>query len=120
MPDHKPVPITSVGLANNRFREQVLCGNPGRHRILATAGVQALGPGAVQEVLYLVLGFKDEDFRESFEPYGDRDFISLAFRGIKIWAKIDTYDPSMEFPSPDPADDKVTVRVLTVMLPDEY
>lgn len=120
MPDHKPVPITPVGLANNRFREQVLCGNPGKHRILATPGVNALGPGSVQELLYLVLTFKDEDFRESFEPFGDRDFISLTFRGIRIWAKIDCFDPSMEFLSPDPADDKVTVRVLTVMLPTEY
>jgi len=112
--------ITDVGRANNRFRADALLGNPGHHRILASAGVNAMGPEAVQGILLLVLSFKDKDFRESFDPWGDRDFISVEYRGQTFFAKIDTYDPSMEFMSPDPADDLVTVRVLTVMLPDEY
>lgn len=120
MPSPRPVPITPVGQANNRFRDQALHGNPGHHRILATTGIEALGADAVQEILHAVLAFKEEDFRESFEPWGDRDFISLEHQEQKIYAKIDTYDPSLEFMSPDPADDLVTVRVLTVMLADEY
>ena len=120
MPIPRPIPITPVGLANNRFRQQALLGNPGHHRIMATVGIHALGAEAVQEILHAVLSFKEEDFRESFDPWGDRDMIVIEIDGQKIFGKIDTYDPSMEFMSPDPADDLVTVRVLTVMLPEEY
>jgi hypothetical protein len=120
MPNPRSVPITPVGQANNRFREQVLLGHLGHHRILATRGILALGADALQEILHAVLSFREEDFRESFEPWGDRDFIVLDYLGQKIYAKIDTYDPSLEFQSPDPTDDVVTVRVLTLMLPDEY
>lgn len=115
-----PVPITATGIANNRFRQQVLLGNPGHHRVLATTGINALGPEAVQEILHAVLSFKEEDFRESFDPWGDRDLVVVEIGAQKIFGKIDTFDPLLEFMSPDPADDLVTVRVLTVMLPEEY
>jgi hypothetical protein len=36
-----------------------------------------------------------------------------------LW-KIDYYDRSRRYHSPDPADPKLTVRVLTVMRADEY
>ena len=120
MPHSKPVPITLTGAANNRFRQQALLGNPGHHRILATVGIQALGPEAVEGILHAVLSFKEEDFRESFDPWGDRDMVVVEFNGQKIFGKIDVYDPSLEFMSPDPADDMVTVRVLTVMFDFEY
>jgi hypothetical protein len=120
MPISRPVKITDVGIANNQFREQVLGGNLGHHKVMATIGINALGTEAVQELLHLVLNFSDSSFRESFEPYGDRDFIVLTYKGIKIWAKIDTYDLNIEFMSENPADDNLTVRVLTLMLPDEY
>jgi hypothetical protein len=120
MPNPRPVPITPIGQANNRFREQVLRGYLGHHRIMATRGILALGADAVQKILHAVLSFSEEQFRESFEPWGDRDFIVLDYLGQKIYGKIDTFDPSLEFMSPDPADDLVTVRVLTIMLANEY
>ncbi len=120
MTNQHPVPITPTGEANNKFRAEVLQGRPGRHRILSTQGVQALGSLAVQEILHQVLVFPDDFFRESFDPYGDRDFICIINKGIRVWAKIDTFDPTMEWMSENPADDEVTVHVLTVMLPDEY
>ena len=97
MANHQPVPITPFGAANNRFRSEVLRGRPGHHRILSTQGVQALGPAATQEILYLVLSFKEENFRDAFEPHGDRDFIVVHHQGKKVWAKIDAYDLSMKF-----------------------
>jgi hypothetical protein len=115
-----PVPITPTGTANNRLRHRVLLGRPGQHRILTTQGIQELGPSAVQEVLHQILAFRDEDFRVRFEPYGDRDFIVIQFQGKKIWAKIDHYDLTMKGLSPDPTDDAVTVRAMTLMRPDEY
>ena len=100
MPKPRPGPITPIGQANNRFREQALLGHPGHHRILATLGIQALGSDAVQEILHAILSFQDEQFRESFDPWGDRDFIVVEHHDQKIYAKIDTYDPSLEFLSP--------------------
>jgi hypothetical protein len=120
MTNQRPVPITPTGEANNRFRAGVLQGCPGHHRILSTQGVQALGSLAMQEVLHQVLVFPDDSFRESHDPYGDRDFIVVHYHGQKVWAKIDTYDLSLEWMSENPAGDEVTVRVLTLMLPDEY
>jgi len=117
---NQPVPINPIGIANNRFREQVLNGNPGHHRLVATQGVHSLGTIAVQEILELVLLFPDSSFRESFEPFGDRDFVIVSYLGIKVWAKIDSFDLNMKFMSENPADDSRTVRVLTLMLPDEY
>lgn len=120
MTNQRPVPITPTGEANNRFRAKVLQGRSGHHRILSTQGVQALGSQAIQEVLRQVLLFPDDSFRESHDPYGDRDFVVVNHQGQKVWAKIDTYDLSMEWMSENPWDDVVTVRVLTLMLPDEY
>jgi hypothetical protein len=120
MTNQRPVPITPVGEANNRFRAEVLRGSPGHHRILSTRGIQALGSLVVQEILHQVLVFPDESFRESSDPHGDRDFIVVHHQGQKVWAKIDTFDLSMEWMSEDPADDALTVRVMTLMLPDEY
>ena len=34
--------------------------------------------------------------------------------------KIDYYDKSLEFGSPDPADPIVTERIITIMLAEEY
>ena len=51
MPISKPVPITPTWTSNNRFRAQALLGNPGHHRILASAGIKTLGPEAVQWIV---------------------------------------------------------------------
>jgi hypothetical protein len=74
----------------------------------------------VEEILNLVLAFREEDFRSNFEPWGDRDFIVVAYQGKKIWAKIDAFDLTQTQASSNPLDDAVTTRVLTLMTPDEY
>ncbi|MBD8902577.1 hypothetical protein MBTS_10070, partial [Methylobacterium bullatum] len=40
--------------------------------------------------------------------------------GQRCFWKIDTYDRAMVGHSPDPADPAVTVRVLTILLAQEY
>ncbi len=56
-----------------------------------------------------------DDFTESNEPHGEHDFGSFYYRDRKYLWKFDYYDLNREFASPDPADPKVTRRVLTLM-----
>ena len=50
----------------------------------------------------------------------ERDFGGFSFLGANLLFKIDAYDRELEYGSPDPEDASVTVRVMTVMLADEY
>ena len=61
-----------------------------------------------------------DSFTEDNDPYGEHDFGSIDCLGKKLFWKIDCYAPNMESGSPDPTDTKQTVRVLTIMLANEY
>ena len=91
---------------------------PADGRLAVTAGVIALGNGAVADILLAVASF--DAFTPDNDPYGEHDFGAVAWNGARIFWKIDYYDRAMRFASPDPADPSVTTRVLTVMLADEY
>jgi Protein of unknown function (DUF3768) len=54
------------------------------------------------------------------DPYGEHDFGVVEFDGQKIFFKIDYFDKTLTYGSPDPADPTVTERVITIMLADEY
>ena len=54
------------------------------------------------------------------DPYGEHDFGSLDFEGQKVFWKIDYFDKAMDKHSPDPADPRVTQRLITIMLAEEY
>lgn len=98
---------------NDRLRISGLGGH-----VMITSGLQALGNEVVQEVLAAV--HKHDRFDGGNDPYGEHDFGSLSWKTHKLLWKIDYYDTSLEFGSPDPADTDVTTRVLTVMLASEY
>lgn len=85
--------------------------------VLVTNGLAALGCQA-RTILNAVTQF--DDFNPDNDPWGEHDCATLEVNGHRIIWKIDYYDRSREFHSPDPADPKVTVRVLTVMLASEY
>jgi len=60
-------------------------------------------------------------FPEGDDPYGEHDFGAFDHAGQRIFCKIDTYDPTEEFGlGRHPADPTKTVRVLTILLADEY
>jgi len=54
------------------------------------------------------------------DPYGERDFGSFKFQNETIFWKVDYYNRSLDAGSEDPADPKITTRVLTIMLASEY
>jgi len=87
-------------------------------RLVQTAGIRALPPEDQSAIREKVEKF--EAFTEDNDPYGEHDFGSFDHNGQKIFFKIDYYDPTLTMGSEDPADPKQTVRVLTIMLADEY
>jgi hypothetical protein len=54
------------------------------------------------------------------DPHREHDFGNFEVAGWKFFWKIDYYDANVEFGSEDPADPKITTRVLTIMLATEY
>jgi hypothetical protein len=87
-------------------------------KVMMTRGIQALGEASVAAVVNKVRAFNV--FTKDNDPYGEHDFGSFQHEGQKVFFKIDYYDAACEFGSPDPADPKVTTRVLTIMLASEY
>ena len=108
MPDVNAPTITALNdQARQTFKE---C------RVIITAGVQALGN--VDAVLRQVQVF--EAFTPDNDPYGEHDFGQITLEGTTFFWKINYYDLGLHMHSPDPSDETVTARVLTIMLAEEY
>jgi hypothetical protein len=87
-------------------------------RWVLTPGIVERGPAFVTQAVSHVTAF--DTFTEDNDPYGEHDFGSLTIDGVKVFWKIDYYDPTLTAGSEDPADAAKTHRVLTVMLASEY
>jgi hypothetical protein len=87
-------------------------------RTMVTRGLASLGEGDVRRVLRAVADF--DDFSDDNDPWGEHDCAVMMVGGRRIIWKIDYYDLSLRYHSPDPTDPAVTVRVLTVMCAEEY
>ena len=83
-----------------------------------TPGVAALGPEAVERIVKTIAVF--DDFCHANDPHEEHDFGSFEADGHRIFFKIDYYDETLTYHSPDPADPSVTKRVITIMLAEEY
>ena len=59
-------------------------------------------------------------FSEDNDPWQEHDFGAVEIDGEKVFWKIDYYDLSMMYASPNPANESATVRILTIMLASEY
>ncbi|HKH80318.1 MAG TPA: DUF3768 domain-containing protein [Methylovirgula sp.] len=85
---------------------------------MITAGVAALDLAVRSELLAAVR--RIDAFSADNDPYGEHDFGAIEIADQTFFFKIDYYDRSLTFHSPDAADPAVTTRVLTVMRADEY
>ena len=83
-----------------------------------TPGVAVLGPEAVERIVKTIAVF--DDFCHANDPHEEHDFGAFDAEGETIFFKIDYYDLTLNYHSPDPADPSVTERVITIMLADEY
>lgn len=59
-------------------------------------------------------------FTAANDPYGEHDFGSFVWGEHQVFWKFDYFDLDYSMHSPDPANETVTARVLTVMLAEEY
>jgi hypothetical protein len=99
---------------NDRCRTAMgVCG-----RLIQTQGISAL-PDADQSAIREKVETYDT-FDAGDDPYHERDFGAFDHAGQMVFWKIDYYDRAYEYGSPDPADPRVTRRVLTIMLASEY
>jgi hypothetical protein len=83
-----------------------------------TPGIAALGGEAVARIVKTIAVF--DDFCHANDPHEEHDFGAFDADGHRVLFKIDYYDESLTYHSPDPADPAVTKRVITIMLAEEY
>jgi hypothetical protein len=83
-----------------------------------TPGIAALGAEAVARIVKTVAVF--DDFCHANDPHEEHDFGAFDADGQRVLFKIDYFDESLSYHSPDPADPSVTKRVITIMLAEEY
>jgi hypothetical protein len=102
-----------IRILNDELRQHLLGGGA-----LMTPGIAALGPEAVTRLIQTIATF--DDFCTANDPYGEHDFGAFDFEGTPVMLKIDYFDRTMSFHSPDPADPTLTERVITIMLAEEY
>ena len=62
----------------------------------------------------------DDPYELADDPHEEHDFGAFEVDGNKIFFKIDYYDKTLTYYSPDPSDPSVTERVITIMLAEEY
>ncbi|WJY18323.1 DUF3768 domain-containing protein [Alteriqipengyuania flavescens] len=86
--------------------------------IMITKGVRSLSGFCPSELLAKLAEYNG--FDEDNDPHGERDFGDLELFGADLLWKIDYYTADMKHGSDDPADPETTVRLLTVMMAEEY
>ncbi|MDK9705372.1 MAG: DUF3768 domain-containing protein [Sulfuritalea sp.] len=98
---------------NDRLRRFGLGG-----MVMGSRGFVALDAATQVEILAAVRSF--DVFTEANDPWGEHDCAVIEVAGERVIWKIDAFERSLILASPDPADPKVTRRVLTIMLAEEY
>jgi len=81
-------------------------------RIVVTASIAELDQQQKVRVLLAVRQFNE--FDADNDPHHEHDVAFFEVDGERYFFKVDYYDLSTRFHSPDPADPKCTCRVLTI------
>jgi len=105
--------MTRVTELNDALRKTLAGGH-----LVMTASVQALPSEMVAKALSAMRSF--DCFTEDNDPHQEHDFGNFEIDGYIFFFKIDYYDSTMEYGSEDPADPSKTLRVLTLMLAEDY
>ena len=87
-------------------------------RVVITRGIAELDEHLISAIVAQVRSF--DQFTPDNDPYGEHDFGSFHHGAVHVFWKWDYFDLDLSMHSPDPADEAVTARVLTIMLADEY
>ena len=110
-----PIKTTTeeIRALNDELRQHLIGGVA-----VITPGIAALGQAAVERIAKTIAVY--DDFCRANDPHEEHDFGSFAADGQTIFFKIDYYDKTLTCHSPDPADPRVTQRVITIMLAEDY
>ena len=106
--------MSDIATLNDNFRKSFIGG-----QVLLTAGIAAMSSEDKTNIILMVQNF--DNFTPDNDPYGEHDFFSIDYKCNKIFAKIDYYDRfNTHFASENPADISKTLRILTILLAEEY
>lgn len=83
-------------------------------KTMLTRAVAELPPPVLGALLTAVRSF--DGFTADNDPWGEHDFGSVQVGDEAFFWKIDCYDTNLEFGSPDPTDETISRRVLTLMV----
>jgi hypothetical protein len=86
--------------------------------VVITHGIAELGDEAGHQILAQVRSY--DRFTPENDPYQEHDFGSFRWGEVQVFWCWDYYDLDYSMHSPDPSDETVTARVITVMLAEEY
>ena len=101
--------MTETTSRTRELNDQLRCQHRGG-TIRVTAGVQSMGAdflAALQVALTKV-------------TFGEHDFGVVEVKGRRVFFKSDYCDLDLRFASPDPADQTITRRAMTIMLAEEH
>lgn len=102
-----------VAVLNDKLRTHHIGG-----RIMLTQGITTLDKARIHSIIDAIANFTD--FNTSNDPYGEHDCAILDIDGMSIMWKIDYYDETLNGHSPDASNPDITIRIMTVMLAEEY
>ncbi|WP_062228433.1 DUF3768 domain-containing protein [Aureimonas frigidaquae] len=102
-----------IAALNDQFRQTLRGG-----AVFMTASVANISSVRLRRMMEAIRTF--EGFCEEQDPYGEHDLGSIKDEDERFFWKIDYFDPSMRFGSQDPANPAITLRVMTIMRPEEY
>jgi hypothetical protein len=102
-----------IAALNDELRQHLTGG-----MAVMTPGIAALGQEAVARIVKTIEVY--DDFCHANDPHEEHDFGAFDADGNRVFFKIDYFDSTLTVHSPDPSDPKVTKRVITIMLAEEY